>query len=114
MKIPVLISISVAALLTGCGKNSTAGNAANDASTVANAPMNYLKTATAAEKSSENKINVASLTEAINQFNVQEGRYPTNLDELAAKHYIGKVPQSPIGYKIVYNSTDGSIKVVRE
>jgi len=29
-------------------------------------------------------------------------------------HYLGKVPDAPYGYKIVYDATVGSIKVVKQ
>ena len=53
-----------------------------------------------------------STPEAIQQFNIGEGRYPKDLDELAQKQYIPKIPTPPYGYKIDYNAADGSVKVV--
>ena len=37
-----------------------------------------------------------------------------DLNEMVEMHYLGKVPEAPYGYKIVYDATAGSIKVVKQ
>ena len=66
-----------------------------------------------AQKYSEKQIDLAYLNEDIQQFNAGEGRYPTNLQEMIP-NYLGKMPQAPYGYKIVYDASNGTVKVVKQ
>ncbi len=59
-------------------------------------------------------IDTTSLNKDIAQFNVQEGRYPKDLKELVDKQYIPKIPDTPTGYKLNYDATNGTVTVVRE
>ena len=55
----------------------------------------------------------AALNNAIQLFDVQEGRLPKNLQELVPK-YVGKIPEAPLGYKLVYDAKKGEVSVVRQ
>jgi hypothetical protein len=78
------------------------------------APADYVGVVVQAQKYSENQINLAYVNEAIQQFNAAEGRYPKSLQEMVDMHYLGKLPQAPYGYKIVYDPNAGKISVVRQ
>lgn len=114
MKKILLPCLAAIALLAGCGKDSKTAKTVEGVSNVVNAPMNYISTAVDAQKSMEKKIDVTSLTQDIQQFNVQEGRYPKDLNELVTEHYISKLPEPPFGYKLDYDSKNGSVSVVKE
>ena len=92
--------------MTGCG-NSNSNN------TSAPATNNYLGTLMNADKSMQNQIDTTSLDKAIQQFNVQEGGYPKDLNELVDKQYIPKIPDAPYGYKINYDANNGQVTVVK-
>ena len=99
--------------LTGCGDSSKPGTTANTFSNTVNAPVNYLGALGRAKQMSEKVIDTAAINNAINLFNEAEGRYPADLNELAAKHYIREIPQAPYGMKIVYDAATGTVKVVK-
>lgn len=40
--------------------------------------------------------NIATLRDAIDKFNADQGRYPQALDELVEKNYLRHIPQDPI------------------
>lgn len=88
--------------------------AADGVSQVANAPTTYIKTVTDEKKTLEKKVDVTSLNHAIQQFQVQEGRYPKDLNELVTEHYLGQIPDAPYGYKLNYDSSKGSVSVVQQ
>lgn len=111
MKTTLLTVAALALLATGCNKDSTA---AKNASQVANAPTTYLKTVTDEKKTLEKKVDVTSLNHAIQQFQVQEGRYPKDLNELVTEHYLGAIPDAPYGYKLNYDSTSGTVTVAQQ
>ena len=108
------ISIAAAGLLTGCsGKSSSGPQTTNSVSTATNGFGGYVKSLGEAQKSAGKTIDVSYLTQAIQLFNVQEGRYPKNLQELVP-NYVAKIPDAPIGSKIVYDANSGTVKVVQQ
>jgi hypothetical protein len=114
MKTSILILAAATALVAGCGDSSKPGTVANEASNVVTAPVNYLGAVVQAQKYSEKQIDLAYVNQAIQQFQAGEGRLPKDLNEMVEMHYLGKVPVAPLGYKIIYDATAGSIKVVKQ
>ncbi len=118
MKTALLITAAVAVLLTGCGEKSDkpaqTTNAATSDGNPLNAPANYLGGLAKGQQSAVKTVDVASLNQAIQLFNVQEGRFPKDLNELVEKKYIPRIPEPPHGMKIVYDANAGSVKVVKE
>lgn len=57
---------------------------------------------------------LSSLNQAVQLFNVQEGRNPKDLDELVSTHYIGKLPAAPVGMKLVYDATTGKVSTAKQ
>jgi len=122
MKASLLLLFAVAAIfLTGCGNdnsvktapstNSTAGS--TNGGSLITAPVDYLAAVVQAQKNATKTIDVSYLKEAIQQFNVQEGRYPRNLQELVP-NYVAKLPTPPYGYKLDYDASSGTVKVVNQ
>jgi hypothetical protein len=118
MKTKLFITAAVAVLIAGCGEKSdkpsqTTNAAASDGNPL-NAPANYLGGLAKGQQSAVKTVDVSSLNQAIQLFNVQEGRFPKDLNELVEKKYIPKIPDAPHGMKIVYDTNAGSVKVVKE
>ena len=103
-----LVATAAVALLAGCGDKSSSQQtqAVNPADVTNNVLVNSKRTA-------DKTIDVSYLNQAIQLFNVQEGRYPKTLDELTPK-YVAKLPDIPLGYKLNYDATKGDVTVVRE
>jgi len=110
-----------AAMLTGCNaKNSgKAGSSTNskagstNSGSLVTAPVDYLNTAVKAEKNMVKTIDVSYLNAAVERYNVQEGRYPKDLQELVP-NYVAKLPTPPYGTKLDYNPNTGAVKVVNQ
>jgi hypothetical protein len=119
MRVIFLIPVIAGFWLAGCGNNSssTSPAATNSAPTnfASGNPVtvvpDYIGVVGQAQKYSVKQIDLSYLHEAIQQFNVAEGRYPKNLQEMVP-NYIGKVPDAPYGSKIVYDPNTGTVKVV--
>jgi len=122
--LPIIVGIG---LLVGCGQKSDNPSPATNApaATPTNAPaasgggpltapVDYLGALAKAQQSAVKTVDVASLNQAIQLFNTQEGRYPKDLDELVTEKYIGKLPAAPYGMKIVYDANAGQVKVVKQ
>lgn len=99
--------------LTSCGDSSKPGTVANEVSNVVTAPVNYLGTVVEAQKYAEKQIDVAYINQDIQMFNASEGRWPNSLQELIP-NYLGKMPVVPHGYKLDYDATSHTVKVVKE
>ncbi|HEY3855548.1 MAG TPA: hypothetical protein VGO67_14250 [Verrucomicrobiae bacterium] len=109
MKIYLSPSVLVCAILVaGCGKNENAAPAASSASS------GYIGTLEKGQQSSVKAVDVTSLNQDIQLFNVQEGRNPKDLDELVSKHYIGALPEVPQGMKFVYDATQGKVSLASQ
>jgi hypothetical protein len=54
------------------------------------------------------------LTQAVNLFQVSEGRFPKDLNELVSSGHIARIPDAPYGQKIQYNPTNGQVTVVKQ
>ena len=104
--------------LAGCGKkeaSSSTASATNENYSSGNpitAPVDYLGAIAKAKKNSEKTIDTVSLNQAVQQFNVAEGRYPKDLNELVTEKYMPRLPEPPYGMKIVYDANTGTVKIV--
>ena len=107
MKNVLLASMVLGLVVIGCGKSS-------DAPSVATAPTDYLKSVTDAKHSADKTVDTASLAKAVDMFNVQEGRFPKDLNELVTKKIIPQIPTPPVGMKIEYDAKTGTVKVVKQ
>ncbi len=111
-------------VLSGCAKSQTPGtqaggtnapatNAAAPGQNPLTAPADYLGAAAKAQKTAVRVVDTVSLNQAVQLFNVQEGRYPKDLNELVTEKYLPHIPAAPAGSKITYNPQTGEVKVVR-
>ncbi|HEY3931250.1 MAG TPA: hypothetical protein VGM58_02660 [Verrucomicrobiae bacterium] len=120
MKTSLLFSVAAGLVLAGCGDNNSTKSAQStnaptkyDTGNPVTAVPDYIGAVGQAQKYAEKQIDLAYVNEAIQQFNAGEGRYPTNLQEMIPT-YLGKMPQAPYGYKIIYDANSGTIKVVKQ
>jgi hypothetical protein len=120
MKISFLLPVAAGLFLAGCGDNNSSKSAQTtnapakyDSGSPVTAVPDYIGAVGQAQKYAVKQIDLAYVNEAIQQFNAGEGRYPTNLQEMIPT-YLGKMPQAPYGYKIIYDANMGTIKVVKQ
>jgi hypothetical protein len=105
-RFPFLASLGAAVWLTGCGQGSNSHPQPVNPADVNNPLVNAKRTA-------DKTIDVSFLNQAVQLFNVQEGRLPKSLDELVPK-YVAKIPDVPLGYKLNYDAGSGTVSVVRQ
>jgi hypothetical protein len=102
----LLVVAAALTLLSGCGEKSTSQLQSTNAADINNPLVN-------AKRVADKTIDVSYLNQALQLFNVQEGRYPKSLEELTPK-YVAKLPTPPLGYKLSYDSVKVDVIVVRE
>jgi len=110
MKTPLFIAgmVTAAFLLTGCGGDSSSTAPAQNNSTANNASP-----VVQPEIYAQKKTDLASLNQAVQQYNAQEGHYPKTLQDLAPD-YISKIPGAPAGYKFNYDASSGTVTLVQQ
>ena len=105
MKTYLVLALLVAGIVAGgCGKEQSAAPAS--------APSGYVGALVKGQQTAVKTIDVTSLNQDIQLFNVQEGRNPKDLNELVTQHYIGQLPDPPVGMKFVYDADQGKVSVV--
>jgi hypothetical protein len=124
MKTPLLVSLAAVLLAaTGCddGGPGKAGQATNSASSsspssggsVLTAPVDYLGAVGQAKRIADKTIDTSSINQAIQMFQTDKGRVPTDLNELVRDKYLPYLPQPPYGTKYEYDANLGQVKVVK-
>jgi hypothetical protein len=115
MKRSFSLAITGALFLLGCGdKPSTqSGNSGGTSSgNPVTAPVDYLQAAGNAKNRAVATVDVTSVNQAIQMFNVQEGRNPKDLNELVETKFLTRIPDAPYNMKIEYDAAAGKVKVV--
>ena len=116
MKLMAFLWAAALSFVTGCGNDSSTStaqtNAASGGGSALTAPVDYLSTITKQKQVAVKKIDTVSLNQAVQLFQVQEGRLPKDLNELVEKKYIAQIPETPYGTKLDYDATSGTVKVV--
>jgi hypothetical protein len=117
MKTLFCFCLAVSLFLIGCGggsdkpaqpTNATAG------SSPLSAPADYVGALGKAKQTAVKTVDTASLNQAIQMFNVENGRNPKDLNELVEKKFIARVPAAPFGMKLEYDATAGKVKAVKQ
>ena len=105
MKATPAIFFGALLLCCGCGE---------DNSNPVTAPVEHIRSAVHQQQAAIKTVDTTALNQAVQLFNVQEGRYPKDLNELVEKKYIGKLPDAPAGMKLSYDATEGKVTVVKQ
>ncbi len=118
MKIAFSFGLAAGLLLAGCSGGSDqpakGTNTTSSGSSPATAPADYVGALGKAQQLAVKTTDVASLTQAIQSFSVDKGRFPKDLNELVQEKYLPRLPAPPTGSKFVYDSAAGTVKVVKE
>src|SRR5829696_2266245 len=112
MALPLIMMAGL--LFCGCGKRDSASSSTNTSASgnPITAPVDYLGAAAKANRAAEKTVDTVGLNQAVQLFQVQEGRLPKNLDELVTKKYVNSIPPPPAGMKYDYNTQTGQLKIV--
>jgi hypothetical protein len=118
MKKSFCLSLAASLVLIGCGqsadKPAQPTNAAASGSSPLSAPADYVGALGKAQQLAVKTVDTTSLNQAIQMFNVENGRNPKDLNELVEKKFIPSIPAAPYGMKLEYNAAEGKVKVVKQ
>ncbi len=115
-----LSSLIVAAglLLIGCGESpkqpGQTTNGATSGSSPLSAPADYVGALGKGQQAAVKVVDTASVNQAIQLFNVENGRNPKDLNELVEKKFIPRIPDAPRGMKLEYDAAAGKVRVVKQ
>ncbi|MEY2465665.1 MAG: hypothetical protein QOD03_186 [Verrucomicrobiota bacterium] len=119
MKIPLWLGL-VSLLTAGCNPQSdkSTSQATNsttaDSGSVITAPVDYLGTISKAQQKAVKTVDTTSIDKAIQLFQVDQGRNPTDLNELVQTKYLSRIPDAPYGTKISYDAATGKVTLVKQ
>jgi hypothetical protein len=99
--------------LTACGqKPADSQGPTSSSGNPVTAPVDYIGAVAKAKQRMEGKIDTIGVTQALQQFAGEKGRYPKDLNELVSAGYLKALPQVPHGMKYSYDPQSGEVKVV--
>jgi hypothetical protein len=119
--------VSASLILTGCPEKRRPANSPNakpasnapakapggDSGSQATGPLaDYAKGLSNSEKKAAEVTGTIAIGQAVQQYNIIEGRFPRTLDELVESRYLPKLPVAPRGKRYVYNPQSGEVTVV--
>jgi hypothetical protein len=109
--VPFLFAAACLCFFNGCkeGEKSSKGSSSGNPLT---APADYVGELGKAQKSAQTTLSTVGIDQAIQRFQVDQGRLPKDLDELVAKGAMTQIPPAPRGMKYDYDAKTGVIKVV--
>jgi hypothetical protein len=114
MKITLMLLLPVAILLgAGCGSSDDSKSPSETSTSSGNpvtAPVDYLGVVAKGQQSANKLASTVGLRQAIQLFQVQEGRLPKNLQELVP-NYIPRLPAAPANMKFDFDSSTGELKL---
>lgn len=118
MKSIAFLSLVALVVATGCkpsgDSSTTSSTSTNSSGSILQAPADYVGALGRAKQNAGKTADIASLTQAIQMFQVDKGRFPKDLDELVQEKYLKQVPDAPYGMKIDYDAATGTAKVVKQ
>lgn len=118
MKRFVLVPVLALFFAAGCGQSSSSSSGTNATATTNSGsgdPLSqYVGALGRAKQNAGKTVDVASINQAVNMFQVDKGRFPNSLDELVQTGYLKKLPDVPYGMKLDYDATTGQVKVVQQ
>ena len=115
MRITFGLSLLAGLLVVGCGESSdkpSQGTNTASGSSPLSAPADYVGALGKAQQTAAKTADTSSLNQAIQMFNVENGRNPKDLNELVEKKTIPRLPDAPRGMKLDYDAAAGKVTVV--
>ena len=100
--------------LSGCGEKKADSSGTNTVSSgnPLTAPADYVGALGKAQKSAQKTLGTAGMDQALKSFYADEGRYPTNLNELVSRGTIASIPNPPNGMKYDYDPKTAALKII--
>lgn len=124
---PIISSFSLLVNLVGCSPSDSGNETADSGQTSSEesasqseeigsnplaAPVEYLGAAAKAKTSSQNKIALASIQQAIQMYQIENGSFPPSLEELVKAGQIRSLPALPQGAQYQYDPRAGTVSIV--
>ena len=75
------------------------------------APLDYLSVQGQGKRRAENVVALVQVQKAIQEFQVTENRWPTDLEELVRAGLLASVPGVPAGRRLAYDPATGAVRM---
>lgn len=112
--LPLILALGACSEKSDTSSTASSPTNSSSASSPLDAPAGYLGALARGQQTAVSTIDTASLDKAIQLFSVENGRNPKDLNELVDQKFIPKIPATPYGTKLVYDSTSGKVSIVKQ
>jgi len=110
-----LFAVACLCFFIGCKEEKkSSSNSDTSSGNPLTAPADYVGALGKQQKSMQKTLTTVGVDQALKTFYTENGRFPTNLNELVAKGTLSSIPNPPFGMKYDYDSKSGTFKVVPE
>ena len=107
---PRILILVVPLFLAACNRSSdTSAPASSGGGGPSSASGDYVGAMEKAHTLAIKTADLSNIGNAIQQFNVVEGRYPKDLNELVTMKYFPRLPAPPPGQQYVYDAATGRV-----
>ena len=104
--------LSVGGLVAGCSRERNRAVSPDENEAAAEGPRDYQEMLSRARNKSSHVDTLNRLEDAIQRFQYELARLPTNLNELANRGYLAQIPPPPPGQAYTYNPVHGNVGIV--
>jgi hypothetical protein len=116
MKLVLFAALVLALGLTSCRKAEDEPRAPNPDPSASSgnpltAPVDYLGAVGRAKKTAAKNTGLISIQQAIQLFQAEENRFPTNLKEVVDSGYLPRLPAPPAGSRYSYDPRTGHVSL---
>lgn len=112
--IPMVLALAFVACGPAKNDSSAKGTNAPVGENPLDAPADYLGAMSKAKKSAVRTVDIVSVRQAVQMFQVSEGRYPGTLQELVTEGYLPRLPDLPAGMRYTYDVRSGQVEAVAQ
>ena len=110
--------LALAMTMAGCGDSSKGAKKSDPTNLESSgnpllAPVDYLGAQAKGKRIATKTIGIADVQQAIQKFQAMEERFPASLQELVQQHYLGRIPETPQGFRWIYDPATGQANMIR-
>lgn len=112
----VILVTAISLFLSACGEGENSENGSGDTNQTSGnpitAPVDYLGAVANAKKSTEGKLAIAQLEQAVNYYKIENGSFPKSLDDLLSSDHLSRMPKVPYKTKLSYDPNTGKVDII--
>lgn len=111
-RVPAILAVSAIIGLTACARERSRVVSEEETDIVYDGPRDYRGMLDRARERHDETTALEKLQDAVERFQFNLARLPTNLNELAVQRYVDRIPAPPDGHAFVFDPVHGNVSLV--